>query len=79
MIELELSHIYRDIHSVFKAYKFKIQDELNVDNFKDNLNKFVKYIQDKSNRGFNSFEDIKEQDNDDSMVDRMAGSGRILT
>ena len=84
MLELELNHLYRDIHSVFKSHRFKIQEELNVDNFKDNLNKFVSHILDKTNKGFSSFEDIKEQENDDSMIDKersnkMLGSGMVLT
>ena len=49
MLELELNHIYRDIYAVFKVNKYKPQEELNVDNFKENLDGFVGHIKGKKN------------------------------
>lgn len=70
MLQLELSHIYKDIYSVFKTYKFKTQEELHIDNFKDTIEKFISHIKKETeNKGmkYYSFEDIKEQDNEESV------------
>jgi hypothetical protein len=73
MLELELSHLYKDIYSIFKTHKFKLQEEIYVDNFKETLETFISYLKrEKFLTGlkYNSFEDIKEQDGDDSLIER---------
>ena len=41
---------------MFKQYKFKPQEELNVDNFKENLGFFASYLQNnKITKLYNSF------------------------
>jgi hypothetical protein len=64
------------LHSVFKSHKFKPQGELNVDSFKEHLEMFVKHVQGKHSGKIihGSFEDIKEQDNDDSLYDKSKAS-----
>lgn len=62
--------MYKDIGSIFKAYKFRLQEDIHVDNFKEAIEKFISHLKRETfHKGirYNSFEDIKEQDNDDSM------------
>ena len=37
LLELELSHLYKDIRHLFKKHHYKAAEELTVDNFKDEL------------------------------------------
>lgn len=62
MLEAEINHIYKDTQSILKKYQFKIQEDINIDNFKDTLDNFVSFIKRETfHTGikYNSFEDIK--------------------
>lgn len=50
-----------------------MQEDINIDNFKDMIDNFVSFIKRETfHQGikYNSFEDIKEQENDDSLVEK---------
>jgi hypothetical protein len=42
-LELEITHIYKDVKSIFKKYHFKYE-EVSIDNLKDELESFVSFI-----------------------------------
>lgn len=70
---MELCHVYKDIQTIFKKYQYNAPEDLNIDNFKDYIEEFVAYIKRETfHHGikYNSFEDIKEQENDDSIIEK---------
>lgn len=70
---MELCHVYKDIQTIFKKYQYNAPEDLNIDNFKDYIEEFVSYIKRETfHQGikYNSFEDIKEQENDDSINEK---------
>lgn len=78
LLEMQLNHIYKDVKNIFKKNHYKY-DEVSIDNLKEELQSFISFIKTANlhaNIKYNSFEDIKEQSNDDSAHSRSQIAGQ---